>query len=261
MQESTHRSGVVIVAGEGESTRIVYNRLRRTVGVDKVVIEKPVPTKEFLQRRVKRLGLRTVAGQVLFSALVNKPLAVRSRQRVVEIKRELDLDDRPIPNEHCIRVDSINAPEAIAHLRAMNPSVVVVNGTRIIAKAVLQAIEAPFINMHAGITPLYRGVHGGYWALANGDRDHCGVTVHLVDPGVDTGGIVAQMHISPTTTDNFTTYPLLQLAAGLPLLVDAVRAAKDGTLQQKPPPEGVSRLWSHPTLAQYLTARLRRGVR
>src|SRR5438093_9923670 len=48
---------------------------------------------------------------------------------------------------------------------------VVVNGTRIISEAVLTASDAVFINMHAGITPKYRGVHGGYWALYNGDGE------------------------------------------------------------------------------------------
>jgi hypothetical protein len=48
---------------------------------------------------------------------------------------------------------------------------------------------------------------------------------------------------------------LLQLAAGLPLLVQAVREALAGTLRLQPAPEGTSRLWSHPTLAEYLRHR------
>jgi methionyl-tRNA formyltransferase len=115
--------------------------------------------------------------------------------------------------------------------------------------------------MHAGITPLYRGVHGGYWALAMGDRDHCGGTVHLVDPGIDTGEIVAQALIHPTPADNFTTYPVLQIAAGLPLMIDAVRAALAVTLRRRAARAGASRLWSHPTLGQYLRARIENGTR
>ena len=115
--------------------------------------------------------------------------------------------------------------------------------------------------MHAGITPRYRGVHGGYWALASGDAAHCGVTVHLVDAGIDTGGILAQALIRPTPVDSFVTYPLLQLAAGLPLLVDAARAGLAGTLRPLPADAASpSRLWSHPTLAQWLSG-WRRGVK
>ena len=66
----------------------------------------------------------------------------------------------------------------------------------------------------AGITPLYRGVHGAYWALAEGRRDLCGVTVHRVDAGIDTGEVLAQVLIDPTPQDNFVTYPWLQVAEG-----------------------------------------------
>ncbi len=252
---------IVMVAGEGESTHLVYHRLARTVGVHKVILESPVDRREFLRRRVKKLGLPTVAGQLLFKAFVDFPLQRTATARVREIKREFDLDDAPIPEEHVLRVPSINGPEALAHLRALDPAVVVVNGTRIISKKLLQAIAVPFINMHAGITPLYRGVHGGYWALANGDLEHCGVTVFLVDPGIDTGAIIAQATIRPTAADSYVTYPILQTAAGIPLLVDAVKAALDGTLRTAAPPAGTSRLWSHPTLGQYLKARVRTGTR
>jgi folate-dependent phosphoribosylglycinamide formyltransferase PurN len=253
--------GVVMVAGDGESTRLVFNRLNQAIGVEKVIIEGPVDKRQFLRRRVEKLGLRTVAGQILFKAMVDKPLQLGSAARVREIKREFDLDDRPIPERVAIRVPSINTPEAIKHLEALSPAVVVVNGTRIIAKKVLETIRVPFINTHAGITPLYRGVHGGYWALAKGDPSHCGVTVHLIDPGIDTGAIIGQALISPTAGDNFATYPFLQIAAGLPVLVNAVKAALAGTLQLERPPEGPSRLWSHPTLAQYLKTRIQNGTR
>lgn len=255
------RGRVVMVAGNGESTRLVFNGLQRAVGIDKIVIEGPVDRKLFLRRRVEKLGLRTVAGQVLFKAMVVKALELTARARFREIKRQFDLDDGAIPETARIDVSSINSPEAIEHLRALDPAVVVVNGTRIIAKKVLEAVGAPFINMHAGITPLYRGVHGGYWALAKGDREHCGVTVHLVDQGIDTGGILGQALIDPTPADSFVTYGVLQIAAGLPLLVEAVKAALAGTLRSRPGPDGASRLWSHPTLGQYVKSRLLHGTR
>jgi folate-dependent phosphoribosylglycinamide formyltransferase PurN len=146
-------------------------------------------------------------------------------------------------------------------LKRSAPRVVVVGGTRIISGEVLDAVAAPFLNMHAGMTPRYRGVHGGYWALASGDREHCGVTVHVVDRGVDTGAVVAQARIEPTSRDSFATYPYLQLVTGLPLLVGAVRAALRGTLAESEGVPGPSRQWYHPTAWGYLATRVRRGVR
>src|SRR5262249_22864046 len=117
----------------------------------------------------------------------------------------------------------------------------------------------PFINYHAGITPKYRGVHGGYWAQAEGDPGNFGVTVHLVDRGIDTGEVLYQERLAPSADDNYSTLPYLQLGAALPLLERAARDAVNGTLR----PEKLdlpSKLWSHPTLWQYIKTGLRRGV-
>lgn len=249
-----------MLAGPGASTRVLFHALDREFGVAAVVLEDAVPRTQFLWRRIKRLGLWTTFGQVLFQLFVVPGLTKQSRARTEEIFKANDLTDATIPEGKITHVASANSPQVIAALRQLAPDVVIVNGTRILSDATLGAVAAPFLNMHAGITPLYRGVHGGYWALAEDDRAHCGVTVHLVDKGIDTGGIVAQACIDPTSEDNFTTYPWLQLGAGVPLLKTAIRSALAGNLQTQAAPAGHSRLWSHPTIWQYRRNR-RAGVR
>lgn len=243
---------IVILAGPGESTDILFHALDAEFGVHRIIVETPVSQKQLLKRRAEKLGWKTVLGQIAFKLLIAVPLGRSSQPRLQALKRAHGLNDQALPAARTAPVSSVNAPECIALLQELNPDVVVVNGTRIIAKRVLTSVPCPFINTHAGITPLYRGVHGGYWALANNDAAHCGVSVHLVDAGIDTGGIIAQGLIQPTAEDNFVTYPLLQLIAGLPLLKEAVRAALRGNIVLKPAPEGASRLWSHPTLAEYM---------
>jgi len=252
---------IVILAGPGESTNILFHALDAEFGVHRIVVETPISQKQLLKRRVEKLGYATVAGQILFKLLIASTLSNSSQSRLQAIKDQENLDDKPLPESRVIRVPSINSQECIAQLQELQPDIIVVNGTRIISRKVLTSVPCKFINTHAGITPLYRGVHGGYWALANNDPQHCGVSVHLVDPGIDTGAIIAQALIEPTEEDNFTTYPLLQLAAGLPLLKAAVHAALFGELQLRPAPAGQSKLWSHPTLNEYLLNRLRKGIR
>ncbi|MBC8081669.1 MAG: formyl transferase [Hymenobacter sp.] len=252
---------VVVLAGPGESTDILFHALDAEFGVHRIIIETPVSQRQLLSRRAEKLGYTTVIGQILFKLLIAVPLGRRSQNRLAAIRQQEQLDARPLPQERVIRVPSVNSPECIARLQELQPDVVVVNGTRIIAKRVLTSVPCQFLNTHAGVTPLYRGVHGGYWALANNDLPHCGVSVHLVDPGIDTGAIIAQALIQPTAEDNFVTYPLLQLAAGLPLLKQAIRDALYGEIRLRPAPEGLSKLWSHPTLSEYLRNRRRTGVR
>lgn len=80
-------------------------------------------------------------------------------------------------------MDSVISRIAVDLLQKLNPKEVVINGTRIISGNVLSCVPVYFINIHAGITPLFRGVHGGYRALYERDVGNCGVTVHLIDQG------------------------------------------------------------------------------
>ncbi len=248
---------VLLLGGDGESTRIVFHALEARFPGLTAVLEPPVSRRQLLARRVRTLGPATVAGQLLFMGAVLPRLRRTGAARVDEICREHGLDRTPIPESRVRRVPSVNTDEAREALRALAPDVVVVNGTRIIGRQTLRAVPATFINLHAGITPLYRGVHGGWWALAEGRPELAGSTVHLVDEGVDTGTVLAQACFTPAPADSFATYPYLHLAVGLPPLAQAVAAALAGELSPRPHPALPSRLRTHPTLWQYARTRLK----
>lgn len=226
-----------------------------------VVVEPHLSVRTMVRGRIHRLGIFTVVGQLLFLTLVVPILRLRGRRRIQGIIDEHGLRtgrfEMPVR-----RVASMNDPEVGALLERERPSVVVVNGTRILTASTLDATDAPILNMHAGITPAYRGVHGGYWALVDKAPAFVGTTIHLVDRGIDTGSIISQVTFSVSSADTFVTYPFLHLAFGLPLLVRAVDAALRGTLRPMiDPPDLPTRLRTHPTIWSYLWTRLRRGVR
>jgi folate-dependent phosphoribosylglycinamide formyltransferase PurN len=255
---------VALLAADSASTRAVYHALAGICPVELVVLEGRPSRRVFLRNRVRRLGATEVAGQLAFQAGIVPVLRALSRQRSRDIARQFGISSEPIPAHLVERVPSANDDATIALLQRYEPRVVVVNGTRILSKRLLNAVGAAgatFINMHAGITPLFRGVHGGYWALATGQPENCGVTVHVVDAGVDTGSVLGQARIEPTAADNFTTYPLLQLAAGLPLLRAAVKEALNGDLRTSVGPPGESRQWYHPTAWAYLRLLHSQGVK
>lgn len=252
---------VVLLAGIDPVSRIVYHALARALPVAAVILEDKVPRSQLVRRRVKALGPVTVAGQVLFMAAVLPWLRRAGARRVAAVMGEHGLDDSPIPAP-VVRVASVNSDEARGALRRAEPDVVVVNGTRIIGAETLAATAAPFLNMHAGITPLYRGVHGAYWALAERRPDLVGTTVHLVNKGIDTGAVVGQVTFPVGREDSFATYPYLHTAHGLPLLLDSVRNALEGRLVASRNPKKLpSRLRSHPTAWGYLARRALHGVR
>ena len=59
------------------------------------------------------------------------------------------------------------------------------------------------IGGHPGITPFYRGSHSPFWAVINDDVQNIGWTCFLVDGGVDTGPVIEQGFIIPSSNDTY----------------------------------------------------------
>jgi len=251
---------IILIAGKGQSTNIIFNALYERYGVVSAIIEDNESPIAFWKRRLKKLGLVKVLGQIGFQLLIQRPLKLCSKYRIDEIIRQNKLNQNDIPNDKIQKVNSINSKITIELLKSLNPDLIIVNGTRIISKRVLQSVPCKFVNIHAGITPMYRGVHGTYWALVNNDFINSGVTVHFVDEGIDTGQIIAQKQVRITSKDNFSTYPLLQLSVGLELLFESIDSCfKKSTTSVKV--EGESKLYYHPTIWAYLFNRIFKKVK
>jgi methionyl-tRNA formyltransferase len=60
---------------------------------------------------------------------------------------------------------------------------------------------ANFINIHGALVPKYRGMHGGTWAIINGERLH-GFSVHEVDNGIDDGPVYYQAAVEIEINEN-----------------------------------------------------------
>ncbi len=250
---------ILLIGSDHPTTWIVYNRLIREFGLFSAIIEEPVSRRQLVRNRARRLGWGAALSQVAFVTLLRPILQYQASRRIRAICREHAMETQQPLTPAIEHVGNINSPEAIALIAGKKPDVVIVNGTRILKKDLLDSVRATFINTHQGITPMYRGAHGGYWALYNNDPANCGVTIHLVDEGIDTGHIIAQALISPAAIDTYMSYPYLQVAAALPLLAMAIRTISAGTLMTTIR-NGPSTIWHHPGFFQYLRARLR-GVK
>lgn len=253
------KPSLLLLGGNNPTTWIIYNRLVQEFGPFPALIEPHVSRLSMLRNRLRKLGLGAVLSQVGFVLLIRPLLNYFASARIGEICRSFGMERTEPHSPHVVRVESANSGASEALLKEHRPDVVIVNGTRILRPNILQATDASFINTHQGITPLYRGAHGAYWSLFQNDREHCGTTIHLIDAGIDTGDIIGQAAIAPQSSDSYATYPYLQTAAALPLLLEAIRKAAAGTLQAAAI-EGASRIWYHPGFFSYLKGRWR-GIR
>lgn len=250
---------ILLLLTSGLSSNVIYNALNEKFNLSRVVIESKESKLNYLKRRIKKIGISAVAGQILFKTTVVPVLKYFSKDVISDCLNQHQINYSEI-NREVTKVASVNSDEVIQLIQNESPDVIVINGTSIISKKVLSSVSCPVINMHAGITPMYRGVYGGYWSLVNKDGANCGVTVHLVDTGIDTGSVLYQTTIQTSASDNFVVYPIKQLIAGLPFLVKAVEDALSNNLKPVKT-AGTSSIWTHPTLGQYLYHRIFKGVK
>lgn len=243
---------IILLATDCDTTHILYNFLITHFDINKVVLENSISKKTLIKRRIKKLGFLKVVGQLAFIILVLPFIKRSSKQRKKEITDKYSLQFARIPEEKIKRIKSVNSDEAIQALKEISPDLIIVNGTRIISKKILNSSTAPFINIHTGITPQFRGVHGGYWAIATGNAGLFGTTIHQVDSGIDTGRILNQTVVVPDKHDTFFTYPYLQYAICLPEIKRIIdNYITKGELSFQEPIADKSALWYHPTIWQW----------
>ena len=248
---------IVLLTAGGPLANIIANGLAARLGPITIIEESPESKSQVIRRRVRLQGWLTALGQVGFG--LAQRLLWPNSERLAAIWKRHGLDPAPPSTRAIHRVASVNAPECRALLASLDPAVVAVYGTRILKSATLDTVAAPFINYHAGINPKYRGQHPGYWALAEGDAENAGVTIHLVDEGVDTGSVLYQTRVTFEPQDTIASYQHIQAAHALPLFARAIEDAKAGRLS----PHVVdlpSRQYFPPTLWGYLATGVVRGV-
>ena len=248
---------IVLLTAGGALSNIVVNGLSARLGPLTIIEESPETKGQVIRRRAHLQGWITALGQVGFG--LAQRLLWPHTERLAAIWKQHGLDPTPPSGLTFHRVPSVNAPECRALLASLNPAVVAVYGTRILKPATIHTVAAPLINYHAGINPKYRGQHPGYWALAEGDAEHAGVTIHLVDEGVDTGSVLYQTRVTFDPEDTIASYQHVQAAHALPLFARAIEDAKAGRLS----PRAVdlpSRQYFPPTLWGYLATGIMRGV-
>jgi len=93
--------------------------------------------------------------------------------------------------ENVFYTHGTNSIETIKILKSLKPDILVLAQTGIVNKEILGVPSIGTLNAHPAILPYYRGIDCHQWALANKEYDKIGWSVHWVDEGVDTGGIIS----------------------------------------------------------------------
>ena len=122
-----------------------------------------------------------------------------------------------------VKVQNINDPESEGTLRGWAPDLGVIVGGRIVKPNIIGVPAVGMLNKHSAILPKHRGLSGEYWCLYHEDFEHLGVTVHYVDPGLDSGNIVIQKRLTFTKGDTPASLRFKSEILGREAIVEAAR--------------------------------------
>lgn len=111
------------------------------------------------------------------------------------------------------RAPTLNGQVMLSHLSGLAPDVILLGGVGVVREKVIKSAKLGVLNAHPGIVPYYRGNYVVHWTILG--RDPIGVTVHLVDRGIDTGKVLSITHLE---------LPRLRSLAALETCVDRFRA-------------------------------------
>lgn len=129
----------------------------------------------------------------------------------------------------------------IQALGELRPDLIAVTAYgQILPKVILDLPKFGCVNVHTSLLPKYRGAAPIQWALLNGDAE-TGVTIMKMDPGMDTGDVLAQEPTPILPSDNSQTLHDRLGRLGAQLLVRTIPGYVAGRIRPVPQPsQGVS---------------------
>ena len=131
-----------------------------------------------------------------------------------------------------IAVRDLMDPMTIAVIRERRPDLLVLGGAPIINAELIESARLGVVNAHIALAPEVRGMDAVEWSLIEGVPT--GVTVMLVDEGIDTGPVLLRREVPAVPGDSLGSLRSRLEAEAQGMVVEAIRGLADGTLEPVP---------------------------
>lgn len=147
---------------------------------------------------------------------------------------------------------NLRRPEVIEAIAGYRPDVIVVSCfTLRVPPALLALPRFGCVNVHPSPLPRWRGVDPVFWTLRCGDEE-TGLTIHLMDEGLDTGPILLQERIAVPEGIRQTDFERELSARAGPLLVKALDGLIAGEIVPAPQDERLATAAPEPAPEDYV---------
>ena len=258
---------IIFLVKNSHLMRYYVSRVHDRFPVSLIIQEQtsgPAPPVQGLVQRIRAKGAIDIAHAII-RRFETDPQEAIDQRRKTEIREILGPQSTAFPPDiPKLTIEDINDGAVQQRLVEESPDVVLVQGTSIVKDATLPAGVFNF-NMHAGLSPYYRGGASAQWALINWDPFNIGVTLHELTEQSDAGAILAQHRVVPEPHDTSNSISLKLTKVGTAVALRLLeKHARGEPIQRHPQDLTVgkcyfARHW-HPELKRYLATIDREGV-
>ena len=142
-----------------------------------------------------------------------------------------------LPKSKIFRGDCLNSKQVISAIKNLKPDLFLSINFRYLLKDEIISIPSHgCVNLHFGYLPYNRGVFADAFSII--ENTPAGITYHLIDPGIDTSKIVAQLQVDKSPTDTGKTLYQKLTAAAYDLFVKTWPKIQNWSFLPKSQPSG-----------------------
>ncbi len=204
------KSKIALITGPGLNHRYFINRLHREFPIECVLIEevtypnftadsqKLQEAWEWFFRRRKEYEHNTFADSESWTRK-NQPTFIP------------------------VATGQLNSTGTLKILQAQHPEVIILFGSSLIGRELMECFPNRIINLHVGLSREYRGSSCNFWPIYDGRLDCLGATVLKINAGIDTGEVLDQGTITIEEGDTEQSLMGKSLILGMDLTIQVLR--------------------------------------
>lgn len=221
---------IFLLCSSQGNQRALASKLHSAVGIQGLVI--------FGARQTRASQLHRLSVSQLWQKACSVSIGYAFRKSWMEMLRYYDQRYPAFPIRPAIECTDINSAAVLQYISKERPDLVLVSGTNLLKAPLIQEIQkhGAVMNLHTGISPYVKGgPNCTNWCLALREFWLIGSTVMWIDPGIDSGNIIATEQAPLTGAETFTGLQIRVMEHAHSLYVRCVaRYARGHTLNSVP---------------------------
>jgi folate-dependent phosphoribosylglycinamide formyltransferase PurN len=182
-----------------------------------------IPGKSFLQglhRYISVAGIRYVAVQAY------KQYLFQWMRMVAYLRNDIASPWFPYDQEKR-KIQKVSQPLIVCIHKIQPDLILSVFSKEILKEECIRVPRLGVLNLHPSLLPEYRGVSPTFWALAEA-QPQTGCTLHMIDHGIDTGGLIAQKSFPTAGLRTEHAVYMRCAALGSAMLLSVLSTIRDG---------------------------------